>query len=130
MSLSDPIADMLTRVRNAQKAGLPDVSIPSSKMKAEIARVMKEKGFIASYTFTADNRDMIVTLKYDGEGEAVIRGLRRDSRPGLRRYCSADEIPAVLGGMGIVILSTSAGIMTGRDARKRGIGGEVICSIW
>ena len=130
MSMSDPIADMLTRIRNAQTAKLPEVMIPASKMKAEIARVMKEFGYIADIAISDDKREMNLTLRYTKDGEPVIRGLRRDSRPGLRRYASADEIPAVLGGLGHTIVSTSQGIMAGRQARKLNIGGEILCSIW
>ena len=130
MSMSDPIADMLTRIRNAQSAKHPEVMIPASKMKAEIARVMKEFGYISDYVISDDKREMNLSLRYTKDGEPVIRGLRRDSRPGLRRYASADEIPAVLGGLGHTIVSTSQGIMAGRQARKLNIGGEILCSIW
>lgn len=131
MSWSDPIADMLTRIRNAQKARLPEVAMPASRMKSEIARVLREEGFVAAVTHgDADSREIRIKLKYDAEGTPVIRGLRRVSRPGLRRYCGHAEIPQVLGGMGIAVVSTSSGIMTGKDARKRKLGGELVCSIW
>ncbi|NLN02909.1 MAG: 30S ribosomal protein S8 [Lentisphaerae bacterium] len=131
MSWSDPIADMLTRIRNAQNARLPDVTMPASRMKSEIARILQDEGFISAVTSgDPGRREMRLTLKYTEDGEPVIRGLRRDSRPGLRRYCGQRDIPRVLGGMGIAILSTSAGIMTGKEARRRKLGGEVLCSIW
>ena len=131
MSWSDPIADMLTRIRNAQKARLPEVSMPASRMKGEIARVMQSEGFIGAVTHgSASSREMRITLKYTAEGLPVIRGLRRDSRPGLRRYCAADKVPLVLGGMGLSVISTSSGVMGGKEAHKRKLGGEVLCSIW
>jgi len=131
MSWSDPIADMLTRIRNAQKARLPEVSMPTSRMKGEIARVMQSEGFIGAVTHgDAASRELRIVLKYTDDGQQVIRGLRRDSRPGLRRYCGADDVPAVLGGMGLAVISTSSGVMSGKDARKRKLGGEVLCSIW
>lgn len=130
MSMSDPIADMLTRIRNAQKAGLEEVEIPASKMKAEIARVMKEYGYIGEIVFSDDKRDMTLALRYTADGDPVIRGLRRISRPGLRRYAAVDEIPLILGGLGHTIMSTSKGIMAGRQARKAKLGGEILCSIW
>jgi small subunit ribosomal protein S8 len=131
MSCSDPIADMLTRIRNAQRAGLPEVAVPASRLKHEIARILREEGFIGAVTRGGpESREMRLVLKYDADGAPVIRGLRRDSRPGLRRYCGHAGIPPVLGGMGIVILSTSAGVMSGREARKRKLGGELLCSVW
>ena len=131
MSWSDPIADMLTRIRNAQKARLPEVTMPASRLKGEIARVMRDAGFIGAVTHGAESsREMRIVLKYTAEGEPVIRGLRRNSRPGLRRYCTADKVPSVLGGMGLAIISTSGGVMSGREARQRKLGGEVLCSIW
>lgn len=130
MSWSDPIADMLTRIRNAQKARLDEVAIPFSKMKAEIARVMKEFGYISAIEVDEAARTMTVTLRYTAEGEPVIRGLRRYSRPGLRRYSAAADIPMVLGGLGHSIISTSKGIMAGRQARKLNLGGEILCTIW
>lgn len=132
MSWSDPIADMLTRIRNAQTARLPTVSMPASRMKGEIARVMRETGFIGAVTEQGEGviRKMHITLKYSPEGEPVIRGLRRVSSPGLRKYSAAKEIPMVLGGMGVTVVSTPQGVMSGRDARKANLGGEVVCSIW
>jgi len=130
MSWSDPIADMLTRVRNAQKAHLPEVSMPVSKMKRELARVFKAEGYIADCTCSEDARELRLTLKYGYSGDPAIRGLRRDSRPGLRRYCGSTDIPQVLGGMGVAIISTSSGVMSGKEARERKLGGEWLCSVW
>lgn len=131
MSWSDPIADMLTRIRNAQKARLPEVTMPTSLMKGEIARVLKADGFIGAITHgDAASRELRIALKYTADGEPVIRGLRRISRPGLRRYCGTTDIPSVLGGMGIAVISTSSGVMSSKEARKRKLGGEVLCTIW
>ena len=132
--LSDPIADMLTRIRNAQERYHPEVSLPSSKMKEAIARILKEEGYIEDYQVRADGAKRILTLKLKYKGkrgkERVIRGLQRVSKPGRRVYVGADEIPSVLGGLGIAILSTSQGILTGQEARQRRIGGEVLCYVW
>ena len=130
--MTDPIADILTRVRNACQAGHRKVDIPSSKMKREIARILKERGFVHNYAYVDDNRQgyLRLYLKYSPEEESVIQGLQRESRPGMRRYVSKDEIPSVLNGLGIAILSTSSGVVTDRDARQEGVGGEVICSVW
>ena len=130
--MTDPIADMLTRVRNACQAGHRKVDIPSSKMKREIARILKERGFVHNYAYVDDNRQgyLRLYLKYSPEEESVIQGLQRESRPGLRRYVAKDEIPRVLNGLGIAILSTSKGVVTDGDARQEGVGGEVICSVW
>ena len=130
MSMTDPIADMLTRIRNAQKARLDEVAIPLSKMKAEIARVMKEFGYVSAVEVDEAARTMTISLRYTAEGEPVIRGLRRYSRPGLRRYSAASDIPMVLGGLGHSIISTSKGVMAGRQARKLNLGGEILCTIW
>ncbi|MDD5707710.1 MAG: 30S ribosomal protein S8 [Kiritimatiellae bacterium] len=131
MSWSDPIADMLTRIRNAQKARLPEVAMPASRMKNEIARVLHAAGFVGAVTHgAASSRELRIALKYDAEGAPVIRGLRRESRPGLRRYCGRDDIPTVLGGMGVTVMSTSKGIMSGQDARQQKLGGEILCSVW
>lgn len=130
MSMTDPIADMLTRIRNAQSAEKKEVAIPSSKLKAAIARVLKDEGYISD--FTVEERDgksaLIVTLKYY-EGEPVIKEVRRASRPGLRMYRGRDELPKVMGGLGVSIVSTSAGVMTDRAARAAGHGGEVLCYV-
>lgn len=130
MSWSDPIADMLTRIRNAQAARHETVFIPASRLKGEVARVMREAGYISAVTQGSDeSRMMRVELKYK-DGEPVIHGLRRDSRPGLRRYCNVNDIPRVLGGMGLTVISTSSGVMSGREARERRLGGEILCSVW
>lgn len=133
MSVTDPIADMLTRIRNANSANKPAVSMPSSKKLVEIARIMKEEGYIAEYEVeeVAPQNQLKITLKYgDKRGEKVIRGIRRISKPGLRIYSGKDDLPRVLGGLGTAIISTSKGVMTDRDARKAGVGGEVIAYVW
>jgi small subunit ribosomal protein S8 len=131
MSLVDPIADMLVRVRNGHKSGAERVDMPHSRIKGEIARILKREGFISDYVVESGERKILrVYLKYDAMHEPVIRGLRRYSKSGLRRYAGAGSIPKVFGGMGIAILSTSSGMMTDREARSRKIGGEVICTAW
>ena len=130
MSMTDPIADMLTRIRNAQAARHAEVAIPASKVKREIARVLKEYGYVSSVSDGPGEREFTVGLRYAKDGNPVIRGIRRVSRPGLRSYAAVDEIPMVLGGLGHTIVSTSRGIMSGRQARKAGIGGEIVCKVW
>ena len=132
MSMTDPIADMLTRVRNALMAGHTKVSMPSSKLKREIAKILLEQGYIADFDYEEDTRQGVlnVQLKYGPDGERVITGLERVSKPGLRVYVGRDEIPDVLGGMGITILSTSKGVLEGRAARHLGVGGEWLCKVW
>lgn len=132
MSMNDPIADMLTRVRNANSASKPTVSMPSSKKLTEIARIMQEEGYIIGFEIEkSEPRDTLeITLKYGDKKSKTIRGIKRISKPGLRIYAGKDEIPRVLGGLGTAIVSTSHGVMTDRDARKAGIGGEVIAYIW
>ena len=132
MSMNDPIADMLTRVRNANSAGHDTVSMPSSKKLVEIARIMKEEGYIEAYDIQpSEPRDTLeITLKYGEKKARTIRGLKRISKPGLRIYAGKDELPRVLGGLGTAVISTSSGVMTDRDARKAGVGGEVIAYIW
>ena len=132
MSMNDPIADMLTRVRNANSAGKETVSMPSSKKLVEIARIMREEGFIAAYEVEpSEPRDTLtIELKYGEKKDRTIRGLKRISKPGLRIYAGKDELPRVLGGLGCAIISTSSGVMTDRDARAKGVGGEVIAYIW
>lgn len=137
MTLSDPIADMLTRIRNIAMAGNNIASMPDSKLKQEIARILKEEGYLESYEVvdgkTEGSKVLRVTLKYIGERRhrrPIISGLQRVSRPGCRVYTSRDEIPWVLSGIGISILSTPKGIMTGHKARKIGVGGEVLCKVW
>lgn len=137
MSVSDPIADMLTRVRNAVMAGHSVTAMPSSKIKADIAKILKEEGFIKSYQVVDGERPgqqvLRLRLKYVGERRerrSVLTGLQRVSRPGRRVYTGKRDIPWVLSGMGISILSTPKGVMTGQQARKLGVGGEIICKIW
>jgi small subunit ribosomal protein S8 len=132
MSMTDPIADMLTRVRNANSAVKETVSMPSSKKLVEIARIMKEEGYIVDFVVEAhDPQDILtITLKYGPKKAKTIRGIKRISKPGLRIYAGKDELPRVLGGLGTAVISTSKGVMTDRDARKMGIGGEVIAYIW
>ncbi len=132
MSLSDPIADMLTRIRNAHSAELEEVVMPYSKMKSEIARILKREGFIRDFIAEGggSKKMLKVYLKYGANQENGIEGLRRVSRPGLRRYAGVGELPRVLGGIGIAILSTSVGILTDKEARRQKVGGEVLCYIW
>ena len=132
MVLTDPIADMLTRIRNASSVKHESVDIPASKMKIEVARILKEEGFIREYKIIEDNKQGVlrIYLKYGPNRESVISGIKRISKPGLRVYAGKDEIPRVLGGLGIAILSTSQGIMTDKAARKNNIGREVICYVW
>lgn len=132
MSMTDPISDLLTRIRNANRAGKPDVEIAYSRMKAEIARVLKQNGYIQD--FYAEKKEdgkqvLKVQLKMVGKERAIV-GIRRISKPGLRRYTGAGEVPRVLGGMGISILTTSRGVMTGHEAKKANIGGEVLAYVW
>jgi small subunit ribosomal protein S8 len=129
MSLQDPISDMLTRVRNAQKARKVNVKMPSSKQKVSIASVLQEEGFISSFSITDDiKKTLTIELKYY-QGQPVIETIKRISRPGLRIFKSKDELPTVNAGLGISIISTSQGLMTDRKARAAGYGGEVICSV-
>ena len=132
MNLTDPVADFLTRVRNAIRSRQQKVDVPASKLKLEIARILKEEGFIANFKATEEEGKKVlrVYLKYGPNNDAVISSVQRISRPGCRVYVGRDEIPRVLGGMGINILTTPRGVMTGRDARKRGVGGEVLCEVW
>ena len=132
MAMTDPIADMLTRIRNANSVNHEKVDIPGSKIKTAIAEVLKQEGFIKDFSFTEDNKQGILTvfLKYGPNREKVITGIQRISRPGLRQYSKRKELPRVLGGLGIAIISTSKGIMSDKHARKAGLGGEVIAYIW
>jgi len=132
MNLTDPVADFLARVRNAIRSRQQKVDVPASKLKLEIARILKEEGFIANFKATEEEGKKVlrVYLKYGPNNDAVISSVQRISRPGCRVYVSRDEIPRVLGGMGINILTTPRGVMTGRDARKQGVGGEVLCEVW
>ena len=129
MSMSDPIADMLTRIRNGQSAAKTDVSMPASKIKQAIAKVLKDEGYIKDYSVSDDSKaQMTVSLKYF-EGRPVIESIKRVSRPGLRIYKNKDELPKVLNGLGVAVISTSKGVMTDREARAAGFGGEVICLV-
>jgi small subunit ribosomal protein S8 len=130
MSMTDPIADLLTRIRNGQSAGKVDVSVQASRVKQAIARVLKDEGYISDFVVRKDGgrSTLVIALKYHA-GKPVIERLERVSRPGLRTYRSKDELPKVLGGLGIAIVSTPAGVMTDRDARRAGQGGEVLCVV-
>ena len=132
MAMTDPIADMLTRVRNANSVYHETVKIPGSKLKCAIAEVLKDEGFIKGYTFEEDGKQGILTveLKYGPAREKVITDLKRISKPGLRQYAKHDELPRVLGGLGIAIISTSKGIMSDKNARKAGLGGEILAYVW
>jgi len=132
MVMSDPIADMLTRIRNANIVRHETVEIPASKIKKEIAEILKQEGFIRDAEYVQDNQHGIIRLflKYGSNNERVITGLKRISKPGLRVYAKSQEVPRVLGGLGIAILSTSKGIMTDKQARQTKAGGEVICYVW
>ncbi|HIE29161.1 TPA: 30S ribosomal protein S8 [Candidatus Poribacteria bacterium] len=132
MSMTDPIADMLTRIRNANMVGHERVEIPASKIKEQIARILYEQGYIRNYRFIEDGKQGIlrVYLKYGENKEKVITQLKRISKPGRRVYVDKDKLPRVLGGLGIAILSTSQGIMTSAQSRKAGVGGEVLCYVW
>lgn len=132
MAMTDPIADMLTRIRNANSVFHDKVEIPASKIKIAIADVLKSEGFIKDYSFAEDNKQGILTvrLKYGAEREKVISGIKRISRPGLRQYSKCKDLPRVLGGLGIAIISTSLGILSDKQARKAGLGGEVIAYVW
>lgn len=130
MSMTDPIADMLTRIRNGQKARKASVAMPASNAKEAVARVLKDEGYITDYSVEGDGalKSLSIELKYF-EGAPVIESIQRASRPGLRIYRSNDELPKVLGGLGVAIVSTSAGVMSDRQAREKGIGGEVLCIV-
>ncbi len=132
MTMTEPIADMLTRLRNANSVLHDKVEIPGSKIKKAIAAVLKEEGFIKDFTFTENNKQgvLTLTLKYGPKREKVISGIKRISKPGLRMYSKHAELPKVLGGLGIAIISTSKGIMSDKQARKAGVGGEVIAYVW
>ena len=131
MSFTDPVADFLTRIRNGIKARQQKIDAPASKLKTEIARILKEEGYIANYKATEEDGKKIIRvyLKYGADNQGVISHVQRVSRPGCRVYVGKDEIPRVLGGLGINILTTPKGVMTGRQARKEGLGGEVLCEV-
>ena len=132
MVVTDPIADFLTRIRNANTVIMDKVEIPASKTKMALANILKEEGFIKDAEYVEDGKQGIIRvyLKYDGNRQRVITGLKRISRPGLRVYARKDELPKVLGGLGIAVISTSCGLMTDKNARKQGLGGEVLCYDW
>ena len=132
MTMTDPIADMLTRIRNANTVGHETVEIPASKMKKAIAEILKEEGYITDFDVIEDDKQgMIkVTMKYGTNKERVISGIKKISKPGLKVYAKANDVPKVLGGLGIAIISTSKGIVSDKEARKLGVGGEVICYVW
>ena len=132
MNLTDPVADFLTRIRNSIRARHQKLDVPASKLKAEIARILKEEGYIANYKPADENGQKVIRvyLKYGPNNEAVIRDLKRVSRPGCRVYLGRDEIRRVQGGLGISIMTTPKGVMTGRQARREGVGGEILCEVW
>jgi len=132
MAMTDPVADMLTRIRNANTAGHTTVDVPASKMKKAIAEILKKEGFIKDYEVVNDNAQgtIKIELKYGPNKEKTIYGIKKISKPGLRVYAKADQVPKVLGGLGIAIISTSNGVITDKEARKLGVGGEVICYVW
>ena len=129
---ADPIADMLTRIRNANKLRYEEVSMPTSKMKEGIAEILKNQGFITDYRLEENEgkKTLVIVLKYSNSGERVITGLKRISKPGLRIYAEADKIPSVLKGLGIAIVSTPNGLLTDHQARKQHVGGEILCYVW
>lgn len=130
--MTDPIADMLTRIRNGSNAKHDSVDVPASNVKKELAKILLDEGFVKSYDVIEDGKQGIirVDLKYGTQNQKVISGIKRISKPGLRVYVKADEVPRVLGGLGIAVISTSKGIMTDKIARKEGVGGEVVCYVW
>ena len=134
MTMTDPIADMLTRIRNANTAMHDEVRMPSSKKKEALAAILKKEGYIEDFTVAANGErpgaTLTVTMKYSPERARTISGLRRVSKPGLRVYSAANEVPRVLGGLGVAVVSTSQGLMTDREARKRRVGGEILCKVW
>lgn len=132
MTMTDPVADMLTRIRNANTAYTEQISMPSSKLKAAVADILKQEGYIRDYLVepTKPQATLRLALKYSRQRERSLSGVRRVSKPGLRVYAKHDEIPRVLGGLGIAIISTSTGLMTDRDARKAGVGGEILAYVW
>ena len=132
MSMTDPIADMLTRIRNAMGRGYPAVDVPASSLKREIAGILKNEGFIVDFGLVSDvpHPTLRLRLRYLREGESVIKGLKRISKPGKRVYIGHRDIPVVMGGIGIAILSTPKGVMTGQQSRREHVGGEIMCTIW
>lgn len=132
MTMTDPIADMLTRIRNANTAGHEKVEIPASNIKKSIAQILLDEGYIKGFDVTEDNKQGMITIemKYGPRKEKVISGIKKISKPGLKVYAKANEVPKVLGGLGIAIISTSKGVISDKAARKLGVGGEVICYVW
>ena len=132
MTMTDPVADMLTRIRNANTAGHASVEIPSSKMKKNIAEILLKEGYIKGYELVEDEKQGIikVQMKYGADKQKVISGIKRISKPGLKVYAKSSDVPKVLGGLGVAIISTSGGLITDKEARSKGIGGEVICYVW
>jgi len=132
MNVSDPVSDLLTRLRNAISARHEKADVPSSRFKIELARILKDEGYIKNYKVMDDRGGSLLRLylKYDDTGNPVIHGLTRSSKPGRRYYARKNALPEVLGGLGVAIVSTSQGLLTGNDAKKRGVGGEVVCTVW
>ena len=133
MSMTDPIADMLTRIRNAIRAHHPRVDIPHSRLKEELAQILKQEGFVDAVAVVRPKEgfpSIRIALRYGPEGEPILTGLERVSRPGRRVYCSKDEIPPVLGGLGVAVLSTSRGLLSAEECRRIGVGGEILCNVW
>ena len=132
MTMTDPIADMLTRIRNANVAMHDDVEMPSSKLKEALAKLLEAEGYIGGFAVAEDGpgQKMTITMKYSPERARIISGLRRISKPGLRVYTKANEVPRVLGGLGVAVVSTSQGLLTDREARSRRVGGEILCYVW
>jgi small subunit ribosomal protein S8 len=132
MNISDPVSDLLARLRNALSARHEKADVPSSRFKVELARILKDEGYIKNFKVMDDRGGSLLRLylKYDDTGNPVIHGLARSSKPGRRLYAGKNELPEVLGGLGVAIVSTSQGLLTGNDAKKRGVGGEVVCTVW
>ncbi|MCK9297134.1 MAG: 30S ribosomal protein S8 [Desulfobulbaceae bacterium] len=132
MSISDPLADMLTRIRNARMVKFDSLEMPYSKLRSGVAEILKKEGYISDYQVVKDNLQGVlkISLKYDQNRNPVISGLKRVSKPGCRVYVKSDDIPKVMSGLGIAIISTSSGIFTDREARQKGIGGELLCTVW
>ncbi|MDL2718488.1 MAG: 30S ribosomal protein S8 [Acidobacteriota bacterium] len=132
MNISDPVSDLLARLRNALSARHEKADVPSSRFKVELARILKDEGYIKNFKVMDDRGGSLLRLylKYDDAGNPVIHGLTRSSKPGRRLYAGKDELPEVLGGLGVAIVSTSQGLLSGNDAKKRGVGGEVVCTVW
>lgn len=132
MVMTDPLADLLTRLRNGAKARFDLVEIPSSNIKVNIVKILKDAGYIKNFRVIDDNKQGVlkIYLRYDNNGKSLILGIRRISRPGLRRYCRSDGIPKVLNGLGMCILSTSRGVLSDEEARKEHVGGEILCEVW